>query len=155
LQDQFRGRPVPAQVTNKLAEVGSHLNALSTNLSTAAAQRRMPQSREEASISAELLTQRLTNAMADLDQLLLKYTEIHPLVKERQSLVDELKSKLALAYTNGAGPGSSPIIGSLSARPGENLNTEADIIRTKLRSLHDAKLQLLDRQREAELFASS
>ena len=142
LHKEFRGISVSPQVTNKLAEVGSQLNSLSHNLASSA----------RSSVTVGVQTEHLNKAMADLTELLSKYTEIHPLVRQKQSEIQSLRAQVNQASTNGSlGPLD---LASIPAGPsGQSFNPELDIIRTKLLSLEEGRVLLANRQREAELYS--
>src|SRR5258706_6896569 len=143
LSNQFRGMPMSAQVNDKLGQVGSNLQSLSNNLANS------PRS----SMLIDLQRERLAREEAELQSLLLTYMPEHPLVKAAQSRRDELTSQIehALSSTNLSTEARATVL----TRPGETSNTEMDIIRTKLRSLEDARIQMLNRQREADLYAAN
>jgi len=48
-----------------------------------------------------------------------------------------------------------PYAGTLNPRQGDTFNPDLDIIRTKLHALEDAHIQMMNKQREAELFATN
>ncbi len=144
LHKEFRGISVSPLVTNKLAEVGGQLNSLSQNLAGSA----------RSSVMVGMQTERLNKAMGELTELLSKYTEIHPLVKQKESEIQTLREQMSQASTNGSVGAFA--LGGLSTGPnGQPFNPELDIIRTKLLSLEEGRVQLANRQREAELFATN
>jgi protein involved in polysaccharide export with SLBB domain/capsular polysaccharide biosynthesis protein len=143
LHKEFRGISVSPQVTNKLAEVGGQLNSLSQNLAGSA----------RSSVMVGVQTEHLNKAMGELTELLSKYTEIHPLVRQKQSEIESLRAQVNQGSTNGS---MSALAASLSATPtGQPFNPELDIIRTKLLSLEEGRVSLASRQREAELYAAN
>src|SRR6267378_113061 len=142
LYQQFRGFPGAASLTNKLNQVSANVNALTNTLSMSGA----------ASPFVQMQSERLRTAISELADLTLKYTDLHPQVQAKKSLVQDLQKSLAQAYTNAP---SMPYAGLTATRTGEAFNPDLDIIRTKLHSLEDAHIQLVNRQREAELFATN
>jgi protein involved in polysaccharide export with SLBB domain/capsular polysaccharide biosynthesis protein len=142
LSAEFRGVPEAPQVTTKLAEIGSNLSALSNNLAAS----------PRPTMLIEMNREKLTSALGELQKLMINYTEKHPLVMQQRSLVDELQRQLG-PYTNQLGSGFTAAQGP--GRSSDTFNPDLDIIRTKLRSLHDARTLLVERQREAELYATN
>jgi protein involved in polysaccharide export with SLBB domain/capsular polysaccharide biosynthesis protein len=140
LHREFRGMPVSPSVTNKLAEVGGQLNSLNRSLGDSA--------RSPALIGMQ--TERLNHALAELTELMSKYTDIHPLVRQKQSEVDALRAQIVHESTNATLGTGAAIAGG-----GDHFNPELDIIRTKLLSLEEGRVQLSNRQREAELYAAN
>lgn len=145
LSNQFRGMPISSQVSDKIGQLGSNVMSLSNNLAAS----------PRPTMLINMQRERLAKETEDLKTLLMTYTEQHPLVKAAQSRVDELSSQIerALTSTNSGNAGAMATL--LASRPPETSTTEQDIIRTKLRSLEDARIQMLNRQREAELFAAN
>jgi len=143
LMNEFRGIPGAPQVTNKLAEIGNNLSALSNNLAAS----------PRPSLMIQMNQEKLTAALAELQKLLVNYTEKHPLVQQQRSLINELQGQLG-PY-NAVGSGTGTLASGTAAKNGELYNPDLDIIRTKLRSLQDGRTQLLQRQREAELYATN
>jgi protein involved in polysaccharide export with SLBB domain/capsular polysaccharide biosynthesis protein/Mrp family chromosome partitioning ATPase len=145
LHREFRGLPISPQVTNKLAEVGGQLNSLSQNLASAS----------RPTVLIGMQTERLNKALSELTELLAKYTEIHPLVKQKQSEIDTLREQISQASTNpGAMTAAALTAPAATTSAGTPFNPELDIIRTKLLSLEEGRVQLASRQREAELYAA-
>ena len=143
LDKHFRQMALSPVLTNKLAQVGGALNSLSANLSTSPAYSRVVARERE----------RLDKTMGELDDLLLKYTEIHPLVQAKEQQIAELKSRIASVSTNHTLLSELPV---LAAKAGEHTyNPELDIIRTKLLSLEEGRVQLANRQREAQLYSQT
>ncbi|HLP77063.1 MAG TPA: polysaccharide biosynthesis/export family protein, partial [Candidatus Paceibacterota bacterium] len=139
LQDEFRGR-VPGQVSNKLAQVRGNVTALNQNLAT----------ESRPSLLTIELKNKLTTSMAELAQLTASYTDIHPLVQQKRSQIENLRQQISMAATNsdplsttGYGPNGQPIY-----------NPAMELIQGKLRALEDARIAMVNREREAELFAS-
>jgi protein involved in polysaccharide export with SLBB domain/capsular polysaccharide biosynthesis protein/Mrp family chromosome partitioning ATPase len=138
LATEFKGVAVSPQVTNKLAEVGTNLTALSNNLAVS----------PRPSALIQMQREQLTVALADLNKLLLTYTEKHPIVQEKQALIKELQNNL--------GPTVGAAVPATSAGGTTPADTFAlDVVRTKLHSLQDARTQLLQRQQEAEWYATN
>jgi len=143
LMTEFRGAPASPAVTNKLAEIGSNLSALSNNLAAS----------PRPSLMIEMNREKLTGALAELQKLLVNYTDKHPLVQQQRSLVNELQRQLG-PYTSPA-PGNTGLAGTGVGRGSDFFNPDLDIIRTKLRSLEDARTRLVERQREAAMYATN
>jgi capsular polysaccharide biosynthesis protein len=144
LEDKFRNLHVPPELTNKLAQVGSALSALGTNLNS------VPVS------SAVLAKQRerLDAALGELGELTSKYTDLHPLVQAKRQQINSMESQLASMATNRTVVmAPSPTTSGHTAA--EVFNPETDIVRTKLLALQDGRVQLSTRFREAELYAAN
>jgi protein involved in polysaccharide export with SLBB domain/capsular polysaccharide biosynthesis protein len=143
LDQKLRDLPYSTALTNKLGQVSGHLSALTTNLAVSRPSSRM----------VARQTERLNTALAELDELLVTYTELHPRVREKQALIASLQSQIKSAATNQA-----PVAAELDMpmSPLETmLNPEFDIVRTKLLSLGEGRVQLASRQRQAELYAEN
>jgi polysaccharide export outer membrane protein len=144
LSNQFKGMPMSAQVSDKLGQVGSNLNSLSNNLSAS----------PRPSMLIDLQRERLARETAELQSLLVTYMPEHPLVKAAESRRDELTHQIETAL-NSTNANSIDARAAAIIRPGDGSSTDNDIIRTKLRSLEDARIQMLNRQREADLYAAN
>jgi protein involved in polysaccharide export with SLBB domain/capsular polysaccharide biosynthesis protein len=152
LEDQFRKLNAPAQITNKLSEIHSVLTGMGTNLDAGRARMLLASQ-----------TQRLKKAMADLDELREKYTDIHPLVTAKSNEVSDIQNRIQAVSTNLAGNATSSTgadfpSDSLSATGQSGpraYDPESDIIRIKLTSLEDAKRKLLNLQTEADSIATN
>jgi len=141
LQKQFRGL---ADVTGKTNAAGGGTNSL-----------------HAMSPEVALLKQKLQATLVELNDALLKYTDLHPTVIATRERIAELQKRIAEASTNsasasGIGGLTYPSIGAATASRGTGaLDPEADIIRMKLLALEEANVQLVKNQREAELYAKS
>lgn len=139
LEERFRNAGHSPAVGGKFAEVAGELTRMNTSLASG-------------SLSASVLgrqRERLDKALGELDELLSRYTDIHPRVIEKRAQIQSLEQNLAASSTNQA-------LAVLPAPRGPNdFNPEADLIRTKLLALEDGRIQLANRQREAELFAAN
>jgi protein involved in polysaccharide export with SLBB domain/capsular polysaccharide biosynthesis protein len=145
LDQEFRALAVPPQITNKVAQIGGQLNEISRTL--AGPQRASP--------VVAMETERLNQALGELAGLLSKYTEIHPLVRQKQAEVQALKSQLAADSTNSVAS-EAPISAPPAIQPpAQIINPETDIIRAKLLSVEEGRVQLVNRQRAAELFVAN
>jgi len=143
LYQQFRGFPAATLLTNKLNQVSFNVHALTNTMAMSGG----------SSVYAQMQSERLRAAISELADLTQKYTDLHPQVQRQRSVVQDLQKSLAQAYTNAPNmPYAGPVV---SSRQGESFNPDLDIIRTKLHSLEDAHIQLMNRQREAELFATN
>jgi len=111
------------------------------------------------SMQVAKLRQQLEAEYDKLNDLSRKYTDLNPLVEGERQLIKDLEAQIARAATNTSL--ASGITWSLSAptptgRPGESVfNPEADIIRMKLLSLEESRVQLANRLHETELYANN
>jgi hypothetical protein len=92
--------------------------------------------------------QRLQAAQAELYDLLVQNTDLHPKVQAKRQQIAEIQHDLASAPTN-AEPVAWLPPSHLPASP-DIINPEADILHIKLRTLEDGRQDLVKRQREAE-----
>jgi len=147
LDKEFRALAMPPQITNKVVQIGGQLNQLSRSLAG------LPR----ASPVVAMETERLNLALGELTGLLSKYTEIHPLVRQKEAEVQALKAQIAADSTNTLLPSADAAIAAASAvpPPAPVLNPEVDIIRAKLLSLEEGRVQLVNRQREAEQYVAN
>jgi protein involved in polysaccharide export with SLBB domain/capsular polysaccharide biosynthesis protein len=143
LHQQFRSLPVPPEITNKLAQIGGDLKNLSQNLAVP---------RPPSPLIAKL-TEKLQTALADLSDLTAKYQDIHPLVREKRAQIQALQVQIASSATNNSLPEASAAM--LVPSRAETFNPELDIVRTRLLSLEEGRVQLANRQREAALYAAN
>jgi capsular polysaccharide biosynthesis protein len=145
LDQQFRGLPEAGLVTGKLAEIGGGISALSTNLGAS----------RPSSVVVAKQRERLEAAFGELSDLLVKYTEMHPLVQEKEALIKSLQSQVAAYSTN-----TSPTVGATAAaatpavRSGGS-DPNRDILSRKLLTREEGRLQLVKQLREAEWFAEN
>src|SRR5436190_1023831 len=126
VENQFLGLPTTPGATNRMAQVNTRLNAVG---------------------------QRLQKALGELDELKTKYTDIHPKVQAQQQAIDEMRKEMAHVGTNqnfAAMPLPPP-----STSASETVNPQLDVLHIKLRTLEDGQLELVKRQREAELYAAN
>ena len=144
LYDQYKGKTITPEMTNKLTQIGTNWTALSNSLVTSV----------HWSLETEMLAQQLTNATIELQKLSLEFKPIHPKVKATKSMVDDLKIQLNAALTNSTLP-SVPFAPALGLRSSDPSNVDVDILRTKLRSWEDARIQLVGKKHEAEDFATN
>jgi polysaccharide biosynthesis/export protein len=141
--NQMRGKAGFAPLARKLDQVGTNLNALSANLATS-----------QSSMMVDLQVQRLNKAFLELNELQSKFTDIHPDVKAKKTLVEELKFQLQTAATNG-NPAHAGFPSSMGPKSGDSFDPELDMMRTKFRSLDEARIQLNQRLFIAEVFATN
>jgi protein involved in polysaccharide export with SLBB domain/capsular polysaccharide biosynthesis protein len=125
VESQFFGLPAAPTASNQIAQVNTRLIAIS---------------------------QRMQKALTELDDLKTKYTDIHPKVQAQQQVVDELRKQAANASTNQNLP-AIPIT-PMTTLAGDAANPQLDVLHIKLRALEDGRLELVKRQREAELYAA-
>jgi protein involved in polysaccharide export with SLBB domain/capsular polysaccharide biosynthesis protein len=147
LDKEFRALAAPPQITNKVAQIGGQLNELSRTL--AGPPRPSP--------VVAMETERLNLALGELSSLLSQYTDIHPKVQQKRAEIQALKAQIAADSTNIATLPADAAIATASAAPAPapTLNPEVDIIRAKLLSLEEGRVQLVNRQREAELYVAN
>ncbi len=149
LDEKFRAVAMPPQITNKVAQIGGQLNEMKRSLTAS----------QHASPVVAMETERLNQALGELTGLLAKYTELHPLVREKEAEVQALKTQLATDSTNANVPAfaaEAPMVAAPVVQPAAQvLNPEAEIIRAKLLSLEQERVQLINRQRAADLFSAN
>jgi protein involved in polysaccharide export with SLBB domain/capsular polysaccharide biosynthesis protein len=148
LEDQLTQLHAPAQLTNKLGQIGSDLNALGTNLAAP---------RSSAILTAKL-QERLETSLAEYNDLLLKYTEIHPVILNKKDEIDRLKKQLAQASTNSLPPYAVANLLSSSSNGSRNPDQndpKADILRMRLLAVCEGEVNLLNKQREAEMYVTN
>jgi len=147
LDKEFRTMAMPPQITNKVARIGGELNELSRTLSGPA--------RTSPMVAME--TEKLSKSLGELTELLSKYTEIHPLVRQKEAEVQALKARLATDSTNFVPTATEAAIATTPpvAPPAQVFNPELDIIRARLLSLEEGRVQLVNRQRQAELYVAN
>ena len=103
-------------------------------------------------------TDKLNQAMEELTTLLSKYTELHPLVRQKEAEVQAWKTRLAADSTNifplvADESVVAPTVPVTAARPtAETFNPEIDIVRARLLSLEQGRVQVVNRQREVESY---
>ncbi len=90
LDKEFRSLALPPQITNKVAQIGGQLNQMHHALAGPL----------RASPAFAMETDKLNQAMEELTSLLSKYTEIHPLVQQKEAEVQALKARVAADSTN-------------------------------------------------------
>ena len=146
LDKEFQTLALPPAITNKVAQIGGQLNQLSNNLTASARP-----------MVVSMQTERLNQAVGDLADLLSKYTEIHPLVRQKEEEVKALRAAIAAQPANTATPVAEPAapVAQPVQPPAQTFNPEFDIIRTKLLSLEEGRVQMVNRLREAELYAAN
>ncbi len=144
LHGKFRGIPVAPVVSNKLSEIGGNLAELNQSLASAAV--------PNAIIARQ--AERLQMALGELDDLMLRFTDLHPSVQAKRQQVQALQTQLAQASTNKTVAAAAPLMPRASRGP-DAFDPEMDIIRARLLSLEDGRVQLATRQREAALFAEN
>ncbi len=148
LQEQFRKLPTGAVARNRLANMGSQLHEVSTNLAVA------PQT---SMFGVTQQFERLQKALAELDKLRADYSDQNPKVISQKELVTSLQKEANATLggsTNGGVGALAPAALALTGTS-EAFNAEVDIINIKLRALEDAKVELSKRLSEAKLYASS
>jgi protein involved in polysaccharide export with SLBB domain/capsular polysaccharide biosynthesis protein len=146
LDHEFRALAMPSPITNKLAQIDGQLHDLGHDFGGV--------SRSPALVAAQ--TDRLNKALGELTELLSKYTEIYPPVQEKEAEIEALKKEVAKETREDVAvpTAAAPIAASQGSVP-QPFNPEVDIIRSKLLSLEEGRVQLVNRQREAELYVSN
>jgi protein involved in polysaccharide export with SLBB domain/capsular polysaccharide biosynthesis protein len=147
LDKEFRSLAMPSAITNKVAQIGGQLNELSRTLAAP----------PRASPVVAMETERLNLALVELTGLLSKYTELHPLVQQKEAEVQALKAQLAVDSTNTIASSAEPATTTAASmqQTAPAFNPELDIIRAKLLSLEEGRVQLVNKQREAELYVAN
>jgi len=147
LSKQFRGLATSPGVSNKLSEIGGNLNALGQNLAAA----RPP------SILIAKQTERLQVALGELENMLVKYTTNYPGVKQLQTEINDLESRIAAAGPTVSTSNSAPAqaLAPVPRLTPTGFDPETDIIRMKLLSLEQARVLLGTKLREAEAYANN
>ncbi len=145
LHRQFGDLRGSSQVTNKLAGSGGEVSWLDQNAATASSP----------SILIARQTERLKTALGELDDLTLKYTDINPFVLAKRDQIKAIEKQIAESSTDTSVVATGPAPIATAIRSGETAsNPELDIIRAKLVTLEEARVQLANRQREAAMFAA-
>jgi protein involved in polysaccharide export with SLBB domain/capsular polysaccharide biosynthesis protein len=144
LDHEFRVLAMPSPITNKLVQINGQLRDLGRDIGGA--------SPSSPLVAAQ--TDRLNKALGELTELLAKYTELHPAVQEKEAEIQAIKKEIAKEPSQGVQipPAAAVVAAVQSVAP--PFNPEVDIIRSKLLSLEEGRVQLVNRQREAELYAS-
>src|ERR1051326_5935779 len=148
LQTQYRGLPASQEISNKLVKVDGHLNDMNANLAAEGPRRMM----------ISKLTERLQTAMSELNDAQTKYTDIHPIVKAKKEVVESIQKQMSQTATNTSLSAAlmKSLTSNLPTPTGANSsNPEMDIIRMKMLALEEANVNLISRQREAELYATT
>lgn len=109
------------------------------------------------------LFERLSVARGELVDLLARYTEAHPFVKEQHAKIAAIERQLndATITTTAAPrePATQAAVAAPAAQksppPGSGALADLDIVRTKLQSLETGRLLVLGRERAAQLFAEN
>ena len=137
----FRGMPEAAQASNKVAQLGKSLNSLTQN----------PALSPQSTFLISKLSEQLQSAKLALDQLSVKYTDEHPQVIAAKRTVDTLSNQLAQATGSANGSQAAAVIEA----NGSVVQPEVEVIRSRLRALEEARVELEKRQHEAQLYASN
>lgn len=148
LDAQFRNLHLPPELSLKLAQVGGAVSAMSNNLAAPTASVAMINRQRE----------RLDIAMGELNDLLAKYTPIHPLVIGKQGQIKDLESTME-AYVSTAPTNLSWTTASAprgTTRPGDaGYNPEVEIVRMKLMAVEQGRVNLSERYRQAERYGQN
>ena len=148
LHQQFRGKAAGSPLAAKVQEVSGNLTAIATNLNAS----RPP------TYLLQIYQQRLTKSMVELSELGHQFTDIHPKViakqeeiKDISKEIDELKAKTGETNADFA---SLPADTALLRAPNAT-DPETDIIRIRLLSLEEGRVDLVRKLRQAELYATN
>ncbi len=141
LTAQFRGMPEASHGSNELAKAGSDLNNLGKN----------PALSPQTAFMITKLNEQLSSATIELHDLLLKYTDAHPRVQEAQAKIGELNKEIAAT----AGSTNAATAAAVIQANGDVIQPNLEVIRAHLRSLEEARVELGNKQREAQLYATS
>jgi protein involved in polysaccharide export with SLBB domain/capsular polysaccharide biosynthesis protein len=126
VQTQFVKLPMGGSVTNKLARMSGHL-------------------------------ERLSAAREELQALLRDFTPAYPRVQAKQAQIRELEQEQFAEASNATNlvPAEILLPPMTSTGKSDTLNPEVEIMHIKMRALEDGLLQLVQREREAELYATN
>jgi len=139
IQNKFQTMPMSSQVTNKVAQVSSDVSALGRTLANSASSPMMIGKKVE----------QLQTAIADLNQMTAKFTDLYPGVIQQRALVQSLQSEIEQAAA--VNPN-----GAIGVTPGgEVVQPDLEVVRARLRSLEDARVEMKNRQHEAALLAAN
>lgn len=139
LRAQFSGMPEASEASNELAQVGSNLNSLTQK----------PALSPESAFLIGKLNEQLASAKVELSGLLVKYTEQHPSVIGKKREIDALNKQIN-EYTGSTNGSSSAAV----IQPNGNVvQPDVEVIKARLRSLEDAKVELEGREHQAALYA--
>jgi protein involved in polysaccharide export with SLBB domain/capsular polysaccharide biosynthesis protein len=127
LAAQFRGMPQALQGTNKQSSAFSG----------------------ESAFLVQKLKENLQAAQVELMGDLDKFQEIHPTVIAARKKVETLKKEIAEA--SGAGTGAASVI----TPGGDVVQPDVEVIKARLRSLEEARVNLEQHQNEAALYAAN
>ncbi|HXS69736.1 MAG TPA: polysaccharide biosynthesis/export family protein [Candidatus Polarisedimenticolia bacterium] len=141
LMGRFRGRPEAAQASNQIAQAGNNLNALGNN----------PALSTQSAFMVTKLNEELQSAMTELNNLTAKYTDQHPRVIEEKERINELNKELSAATGSTNGAAAAAVIQA----SGQVIQPDLEVIRTRLRSLEDASVDLASKQKEAQMYANN
>ena len=145
LQEQLRKIPLAPLLANGLARVGQQVTSVGTNLTA---------SQQPSMVGFARHAERLQNALSELNDLMLKYTDLHPAVQQKRQLIRELETQIAQSSTNGSLPTASLGVAAPMMTSG-GVNPDLDIIHIKMRALQDGRVELSRRQLEADLYAKN
>jgi protein involved in polysaccharide export with SLBB domain/capsular polysaccharide biosynthesis protein len=140
LTAQFRGMPEASQASSNLTQVGASLNTLGQK----------PALSPQSAFMISKLNEQLQTAVMQLNELTVKYTDAHPKVIAEKATIKELNAELAAATGSTNGAAAAAVIQA----NGNVVQPDLEVIRARLRSLEDARVELDSRQREAQLYAS-
>jgi capsular polysaccharide biosynthesis protein len=143
MDEQFRKLAAGPQFTNKLAQIGGQLRNLGQGLS--------PGPPPPGFVQME--TERLHRALGELTELLSKHTERHPLVQQKRSEIEAIESEVSGHAPDAGLTSVAGLFGASQPAPSAPA-PELDIIQSKLLSLERGRVELANREREAELLAA-
>jgi protein involved in polysaccharide export with SLBB domain/capsular polysaccharide biosynthesis protein len=141
LMARFRGMPEAAHASNQIAQAGNNLSSLSKN----------PALSSQTALMVTKLNDELQSAMTELNNLRTKYTDQHPRVIEKTAEVKELNKELSAATGSTNGSAAAAVLQA----SGQVIQPDLEVIRTRLRSLEDASVDLVSKQKEAQMYANN
>lgn len=140
LKGSFGGVPEASQASNKVVQVGQALNSLAEK----------PALSPQSTYLITKLKEQLDSATLALNQLTVKFTDQHPQVIAARRTVDTLNKELAQATGSANGGQAASVIEA----NGNVVQPDVEVIRSRLRALEEARVELEKRQHEAQLYAS-
>jgi protein involved in polysaccharide export with SLBB domain/capsular polysaccharide biosynthesis protein len=140
LTAEFRGMPEASQASNKVAQMGDSLKSLAKN----------PALSPQSTFLITKLNEQLESAKLALNQLSLKFTDEHPQVIATRRQIENLSNQLAQATGSANGSEAAAVI----TANGNVVQPEVEVIRSRLRALEEARVELEKKQHEAQLYAT-
>ncbi|HPU57233.1 MAG TPA: potassium-transporting ATPase subunit KdpA, partial [Verrucomicrobiota bacterium] len=146
LEARFRAVPGSGNVTSRLAQVSGHIDALNQTLAV-----------EQSPLMTARMVQQLDEALiklqGELRELNARYTELHPDVQRKMAEIEAVQSQRKSYSTNLAALSATGVSTLAMGADGRAIDPMVEIIGAKLNSLEYVRIDMLNRQREAELYA--